>query len=56
MPKPSVTHQSAFTTMQSQRIDKWLWAARFYKTRALASEAIKKGRVLIDGDKTKPGK
>ena len=56
MPKPSATHQSAITTMQYQRIDKWLWAARFYKTRALASEAIKKGRVLIDGDKTKPGK
>lgn len=44
------------TTLQTQRIDKWLWAARFFKTRALAVEAIKKGRVLIDGDKIKPGK
>lgn len=42
--------------LQSQRIDKWLWAARFFKTRALAVEAIKKGRVLLDGEKIKPGK
>ena len=47
---------SAPTSLQSQRIDKWLWAARFFKTRALASEAIKKGRVLIDGEKIKPGR
>lgn len=38
------------------RIDKWLWAARFYKTRSLASEAIKKGKILIDGDKIKPSR
>lgn len=57
MTKSSSTHQSiTHSAMQSQRVDKWLWAARFYKTRALAVEAIKKGRVLIDGDKIKPGK
>jgi len=53
MPKNTNT---ALPPLQSLRIDKWLWAARFYKTRALASEAIKKGRVLVDGEKIKPGK
>ena len=35
------------------RLDKWLWAARFYKTRALAVEAIDKGRVQVDGQAAK---
>ncbi len=38
------------------RIDKWLWAARFYKTRALASEAIKGGRVHVHGVTIKPAR
>jgi ribosome-associated heat shock protein Hsp15 len=38
------------------RIDKWLWAARFYKTRSLAVHAIENGRVLIDGVRVKPAK
>jgi ribosome-associated heat shock protein Hsp15 len=38
------------------RIDKWLWAARFYKTRALAVDAIENGRVLVDGARVKPAK
>jgi len=38
------------------RIDKWLWAARFYKTRDLAVDAIENGRVLVDGARVKPAK
>jgi ribosome-associated heat shock protein Hsp15 len=38
------------------RLDKWLWAARFFKTRALAHEAIDAGRVLIDGVRAKPSR
>ena len=38
------------------RIDKWLWAARFYKTRALAVTALENGRVLVNGVRAKPAK
>ena len=38
------------------RLDKWLWAARFYKTRALAHEAIEAGRVRLDGERLKPSR
>ncbi|NUU65653.1 ribosome-associated heat shock protein Hsp15 [Enterobacteriaceae bacterium BIT-l23] len=38
------------------RLDKWLWAARFYKTRALAREMIEGGKVHYNGQRSKPGK
>ena len=42
--------------MDKLRIDKWLWAARFYKTRSLATEEIDKGRVRINDLEIKPAK
>lgn len=44
------------TTANEARLDKWLWAARIYKTRTLAADACKNGRVTINGAQTKPSR
>ena len=43
-------------TGQSVRLDKWLWAARFFKTRALAKKAIEGGKVHYEGARSKPSR
>ncbi|MBC7202839.1 MAG: RNA-binding S4 domain-containing protein [Pusillimonas sp.] len=42
--------------MNKLRIDKWLWAARFYKTRSLAAQEINKGRIIVNGQTAKPSR
>ncbi|MCX7098087.1 MAG: S4 domain-containing protein [Methylococcales bacterium] len=44
------------TELESVRLDKWLWAARFFKTRKFAAEAIAGGKVHINNQRSKPGK
>ncbi|MEN0613552.1 ribosome-associated heat shock protein Hsp15 [Klebsiella indica] len=43
-------------SVEAIRLDKWLWAARIYKTRALAREMIEGGKVHYNGQRSKPGK
>ncbi len=43
-------------TLESVRLDKWLWAARFFKSRKLASEAISGGKVHLGGARVKPSR
>ena len=42
--------------MEQQRLDKWLWCARFYKTRKLARDAIKSGRITVNDLRAKPAR
>lgn len=48
--------QKKLDVSTSVRLDKWLWAARFYKTRSLARDAVQSGKVQYNGQRSKPGK
>jgi ribosome-associated heat shock protein Hsp15 len=43
-------------TPDRMRLDKWLWAARFFKTRSIASEAVQSGKVRLEDERIKPAK
>ena len=57
MKAPAPGKQSPKTAAtEEMRLDKWLWAARFYKTRALAVDEIGKGRISVNGQAAKPSR
>lgn len=45
-----------FDSREAQRLDKWLWVARLFKTRTLAGEAVSGGKVHVDGQRVKPAR
>ena len=47
---------SSIKSIERLRLDKWLWAARFFKTRSIASDAIAKNHVRVDGQRIKPSR
>ena len=54
MAKSTASEKSS--DLRRLRLDKWLWAARFYKTRSVAKQAIDGGKVYCEGSRCKPGK
>ena len=53
---PQLRHYPGMTETASVRLDLWLWAARFFRTRALAKQAIDTGKVEVEGQRAKPSR
>lgn len=53
---PNVSHENTVEPAAKVRLDKWLWAARFFKTRSMATGAINKNRVQVGGQSVKPSR
>lgn len=53
---PKFSSESVTNAPARVRLDKWLWAARFYKTRAIAKQSVEGGKVHCDGVRSKPSK
>ena len=51
-----MAHGSENTEPESLRIDRWLWCLRFFKTRSLAAQAVKRGRIRVNGERAKPSR
>lgn len=51
-----MTQQRREPEREAVRLDLWLWAARFYKTRSLAKQAVETGKVEVDGERAKPAR
>ena len=54
MSRSTARGEAAMPQLARVRLDKWLWAARFYRTRSLAAQAVEAGHVRVDGDRVRP--
>ena len=54
--RPETQSNAAPAAAECERVDKWLWAARFYRTRSLAGTAVEAGQVRVNGERVKPAR
>lgn len=56
MAKQTSPREATEHALEKLRVDKWLWAARFYRTRSIAAAAVDAGQVRVNGERAKPGR